>query len=421
MNYPTQTTTDWMTTLHRLGPDFAERAAANDRSGRFVFENYEQLKEHRFFSAMIPETLGGGGLAHSDMCRLIHDLAGYCPSTALAFSMHQHLIAAAVWKYQQQGVGAEMLQKVSENQWVLVSTGARDWLQSNGEMTKTKGGYRVTAKKYFASQSVAGDLAITSAPFQGENGDWKVLHFSVPLNAEGVSVLDDWDVLGMRATGSQALVFDQVFVPEDAVALERPREGFHPIWSVVLTVALPLILSAYVGIAEQAAKIALQKGKKDPHRRDHLPYLIGKLHNARLSARAQWQMMYTLTNELDFQPEEATAIDMLSYKTNVAEAAIQTVTLATEAAGGQSFYRKAALERLFRDVQAARFHPLPQWEQFGFTGKRLLDRLNSYPIFMKTHAIRQYCFFPYAFLSVGSGKPCHFRLPNQAHFRTGCG
>ncbi|MBK8192218.1 MAG: acyl-CoA/acyl-ACP dehydrogenase [Lewinellaceae bacterium] len=63
---------------------------------------------------------------------------------------------------------------------------------------------------------------------------------------------------------------------------------------------------------------------------------------------------------------------MLSFKTNVAEACIQTVSEAMEAIGGQSFYRKNELERLFRDVQAAPFHPLPKWEQYVFTGERLL-------------------------------------------------
>lgn len=63
---------------------------------------------------------------------------------------------------------------------------------------------------------------------------------------------------------------------------------------------------------------------------------------------------------------------MLSLKTNVANACIQVVQEAMEAIGGQSFYRKNRLERLFRDVQAAQFHPLPAWDQFAFTGERLL-------------------------------------------------
>jgi len=287
--------------------------------------------------------------------------------------MHQHLIAAAVWKNKHKGLGGEMLQKVADQQLVLVSTGARDWLQSNGSMEKVDGGYLFSATKHFASQSVAGEVAVTSAPFDNKKGKERVLHFSVPLQAEGVSLLDNWDVMGMRATGSESIVFDQVFVPDSAIALERPRHGFPPVWNVVLTVAMPLIMSAYLGIADKAKDMAIAAGKKNQRKQEHLPHIIGKMNNTLLSAEAQWRAMYALTNNFDFQPDEAITLKILSYKTNVAEATIQTVDQAMDAIGGQSFYRKKELERLFRDIQAAKFHPLPKWEQYAFTGNWLLE------------------------------------------------
>ena len=147
------TKTSWEQLTHDLGKSFAERAAQHDMDGSFVFENYKELKTHKYFSALIPQELGGDGISHAEMCNIIRILAHYCGSTALAFSMHQHLISAAVWKYKQNGASAPMLQKVVEQQLVLVSTGARDWLESNGEMIKTEGGYLLSGKKHFASQS----------------------------------------------------------------------------------------------------------------------------------------------------------------------------------------------------------------------------------------------------------------------------
>ncbi len=362
----------WTDLIHELGEHFAQRAEKKDRNGNFVFENYIDLKEHRFFSAMVPSELGGGGLSHIQMCELIRTMGNYCGSTALAFSMHQHLIAANVWKYQHKGESKEILQKVADQQLVLVSTGARDWLQSNGEMKRTEGGYLFNAKKHFASQSVAGDLAVTSGPFKGEHGEEWVLHFTVSLNAQGVSLLDNWDVMGMRATGSQSIVFEDVFIPDSAIALRRPREGFPPVWHVVLTVALPLIMAAYVGVAERARDIAIRHSRKKEDAPAHLSSVVGRMNNEWLSAQAQWTMMYSLTNNFEFQPDKAITLKMLSYKTNVAEACISTVRHALEAVGGRSFYRAMELERLFRDIQAAPFHPLPRWEQYGFTGAWLV-------------------------------------------------
>lgn len=364
--------TDWMKHTRDLSQIFASRAEHHDLEGRFVFENYEDLKTHRYFSAGIPEELGGEGLDHAEICDMIRIMAHACGSTALAFSMHQHLIAASVWKYKHKGEGAAMLQKVANDQLVLISTGARDWLESNGEMKETEGGFLLSARKHFASQSIAGDVAVTSARYQHPEEGWQVLHFSVPMKSKGVSVLDDWDVMGMRATGSQTIVFDQVFVPETAIVLARPGSGFHPVWDLVITVAMPLIMSAYVGIAEAAMEIALSIGKKYYRNQRHLPYIVGKMNNTLMSARTQWKAMVKLTDNHRFKPAESITLDMLSLKTNVANACIQTVQEAMETIGGQSFYRKNTLERLFRDVQGANFHPLPMWDQYAFTGERIL-------------------------------------------------
>lgn len=357
---------------HELGVKFAERAADHDMAGDFVIENYEDLKRHRLMSAMIPTELGGMGMSHSQVGEMLRVIAHYCGSTSLAFAMHQHLISASVWKYKHQGVGAKSLRKIADQQLVLISTGARDWLESNGEMEKTDGGYIVSATKHFASQSVYGDIAVTSAPFQNEDGEWKVLHFPVSMKAEGVSVLDDWDVMGMRSTGSQSIRFERVFVPEASIALERTRGVFHPVWNLVLSVAMPLISATYVGLAERAFEIACNKGKAYQRNLPHMKYIMGKLHNALISARVQGQEMFRIANDLDFELSHDNSVQVLSLKTNVADQSMETVKLAMEALGGQSFYKHVELERIFRDVQASQFHPLPKWEQYFFTGEKLM-------------------------------------------------
>ncbi len=368
---------NWTELTEKLGKEFEERAIEHDLSGKFVFENYERLKEYNFFSAAIPKKFGGGGLTHSQICQIIRAIAKYCGSTALAFSMHQHLIAAALWKYKQTGKGVALLKAVARNELVLISTGARDWLGSNGKLSKVKGGYLLDAKKHFASQSAAGDVVVTSAPFENAQGERFVLHFSVPMNTTGVSLLENWDVMGMRATGSQTIVFEQVFVPDSAITLERPQDEFHPVWNVVLTVALPLIMAAYVGLADKAFEIAVVKGKKYHRNHNYISILIGRMFNQLLSCRTSWKAMYKLTNDLEFSPNEERTIAMLSHKTNVGEAAKKTVEYAMEAIGGQSFYRSNGLERIFRDVQASPFHPLPKWDQFDFTGERILKSYES--------------------------------------------
>jgi alkylation response protein AidB-like acyl-CoA dehydrogenase len=357
----------WVEVAHSLGEEFAGRAEAHDESDTFVSDNYAALKERRVFSAAIPEELGGGGASYREVSDLLRTLAQYCGSTALALSMHQHLIAATIWKHRRGQGGEAMLKNVAEKQIVLVSTGAGDWLESNGSATKTEGGYLVSAHKHFASQSAVGDMLVTSAPLMDE-----VLHFVVPMNAQGVTVLNDWRALGMRGTGSHTVKLENVFIPDAAIALRRPRGAYHPVWNVVLTVAMPLIMSVYVGIAEKAAGLTIGRIRRKKTAKPHVPNLIGEMNNDLVAAEIQLNDMLRIANNLDFEAVDQNGHDILTRKTNVTNAVIRVVTKAMEIVGGEGFYRGFGLERLFRDVQAARYHPLAESDQVKFSGEYLL-------------------------------------------------
>jgi alkylation response protein AidB-like acyl-CoA dehydrogenase len=374
---------NWLELIHELGRDFEKRAAEHDEDDSFVSENYAALKQHRFFGAMVPEEFGGGGVSHSEMCEILRTLAHYCSSTALAHSMHQHLVAAALWKFKRGQGGEPMLRNVAAKQLVLVSTGANDWLESSGEAVRVEGGYRVTAKKPFASQSSVGDVLVTSAPFNDVANGWQVLHFPVPMKSEGVTVLNDWRALGMRGTGSHSVKLDGLFVPESNVNLRRPRGEFHPVFNVVAAVAMPIVMSVYVGIAQKAAQIAIRAAKAQQRPKPHLAGMIGSMMNELTSAELHLQDMIRITNDLDFEPHNRVGQDILSRKTNTANACIGVVTKAMEIVGGQGFYRNFGLERLFRDVQAAKYHPLPQADQQQSFGDYLLSASNGHA----THAL----------------------------------
>lgn len=358
------------TLLGELGPRFAEGAAERDQDAAFVAEHYEALKARGVFAALVPAELGGGGLTHSRMCGFVRGLARHCGSTALALAMHQHLVAAAVFNHRNGKPGRKLLEKVAAGA-VLVSTGANDWLASNGAVERVPGGYRVSARKPFASGSPKGDVLVTSAPYEDPQEGWQVLHFPLPLSAEGVSLAGDWQTLGMRATGSETVVIDGAFLPEEAVVLRRPRGAYHPAFNVILTVALPLILSAYVGVAESAAEIAVAQVRKrgdDPA----APFLLGELTNLLTTAQLACDGMVAIANDWDFEPTAETANAILIRKTIAANAVIATAEKALEAVGGGGFYRKLGLERLLRDAHGVQFHPLQEKRQHDFTGRLAL-------------------------------------------------
>ena len=87
--------------------------------------------------------------------------------------------------------------------------------------------FRVSARKIFGSGVPQGDLLVTSAPYDDPTDGPTVLHFPVPLKAEGVTVLDTWRTMTMRATGSHDVLLEGVFVPE-ASSPAPPRGSGTP-------------------------------------------------------------------------------------------------------------------------------------------------------------------------------------------------
>jgi alkylation response protein AidB-like acyl-CoA dehydrogenase len=363
--------TDWVAIARELGPGFASRAPAHDANDSFPFDDYRELKEQRVFSAGIPAELGGGGAAYPEVCAMLRELGRHCGATALALSMHTHLVAALVWLYRQGAPVAPLLERIAAEQLVLVTTSASDWLDSNGAAERVDGGYRVTARKHFASGSPAGDLLITTALHDDPTQGPTVLHFSVPMKASGLTVLDNWRTMGMRASGSNDIVLDGVFVPDSAVSSRRPKGAWVPFLNVVAAVALPSIMSVYLGIAEAARDLAL--GQVAKKRNDaNVWYLVGEMENALVTGQMTVQSIVDLCGDYTFVPEMATTNAFMIRKTIAAQSLMTAVEQALEVTGGGGIFRSMGLERLVRDIHAAQFHPLQAKPQHRFTGRLAL-------------------------------------------------
>jgi len=361
---------DWLGRANRIADKIAEAAAQHDADESFVSEGYRLLKQEGFFKALIPAELGGGGADYAEVCSSIRRIGMSCGATALAFSMHSHLVAAAAWRWRHQNAPTDgFLKRVAAEDLILVSSGGSDWLKSAGMATKTDGGYLINARKIFSSGCPMGDLLVTSAVYEDPDEGPTVLHFAVPLKAAGVQILDTWHVLGMRGSGSHDIELKDAFVPEAAISGRRPQGQWHMLFHVISTIAFPLMFSAYLGVAEGARSKALEIARKKPDD-GNLAYLVGDMENAFAAATMALEQM--VQNAETAAPGPETTNRTVIGRTLAGQAAIRTVERAMEVAGGASFYRRVGLERALRDVQGARFHPLQEKAQLRYTGRLAL-------------------------------------------------
>jgi acyl-CoA dehydrogenase len=130
-------------------------------------------------------------------------------------------------------------------------------------------------------------------------------------------------------------------------------------------VAMPLIFSVYLGIAEAArdAAIAVAKTRQlGSSAIEQIGAIEGHLNTARLALE---DMLAAATTAPDLHSTKRIMMD----RTLAGSAAIATVEAALEFVGGNAYIRPHPLERMFRDVQAARFHPIGPAQQRMLAGR----------------------------------------------------
>jgi len=352
-----------------LGKIFAQRASETTDEDRFVADNFAMLKSSGLVEAGVPRELGGGGADVDELAAMLRTLAYHCGSTALAFSMHTHQVAIPAWRWRHQAPAKAavepLLKRIVGERILLLSSGGSDWIAGSGKADRVEGGYRINARKVFTSGAPTGDILMTGAVLESPGEPPMVLHFGIPMHSPHVKVLDTWRTLGMRGTGSHDVLIEGHVVPDAAVAVKRKSGEWHPLFHIIATIAFPLIYSVYLGVAEGARDIAVELAKrKKPGR--HTIDLAGRMETELAGARLAVQSMLAAVR---LNAPSATTINQVMIGRQLAERhAIAAVAYAMEMAGGAGFYRSAGLERRFRDIQAARYHPLQAGPQAEYAG-----------------------------------------------------
>jgi alkylation response protein AidB-like acyl-CoA dehydrogenase len=356
-----------------LGKVFAQRAAECTDEDRFVADNFALLKSSGLVEAGVPRELGGAGADVDELAAMLRTLAYHCGSTALAFSMHTHQVAIPAWRWKHQAPAKAavepLLKRIAGERILLLSSGGSDWIAGSGKAEKVEGGYRINARKIFTSGAPMGDLLMTGAVHETDGEPPMVLHFGIPMNSPHVKVLDTWRTLGMRGTGSHDVLIEGHVVPDAAVAVKRKSGEWHPLFHIISTIAFPLVYSVYLGVAESARDIAVELAKrKKPGR--HTIDLAGRMETELAGARLAVESMLAAVR---LNAPSATTVNQVMIGRQLAQRhAMAAVEYAMEMAGGVGFYRSAGLERRFRDIQAARYHPLQAGPQAEYAGAMAL-------------------------------------------------
>ena len=348
--------------LDEITATLAASANRYDRSGAFPFENFELLQRHGLLALTVPRSLGGSEADLPTALRVIRAVAKGEPSTALIMVMqylqHFRLQQNANWP---QALRRQVALDAVENGALInafrvepeLGTPARGGLPAT-TARRTAEGWRLSGRKIYSTGSHGLTWYVVWA--RSDDADPLVGGYLVHRDTPGIRIIDDWDHLGMRATCSHEVVFDDVLIPlEHAVSVSpwsAPRAEFDGESLLWMSVLLPAIYDAVaqaardwlVGFLEQrkpsnlgAPLSSLQRFQEIVGRIDTLLFANRTL----LDSAAAGQV----------QAQHAGQIKQL-----VSSNAIRAVELAIEAAGNPGLSRKHPLERHFRDVLCSRIH-----------------------------------------------------------------
>jgi alkylation response protein AidB-like acyl-CoA dehydrogenase len=173
----------------------------------------------------------------------------------------------------------------------------------------------------------------------------------------------------MRGTGSHDVLIDGYVLPDAAIAGRRVAGEWHPLFHIIATIAFPLVYAVYLGVAESARDTVIAIAKRKPTNQ-HTVQLVGRMDTELAGARLAHESMLAAVRRNE--PSAESVNQVMIGKQLVTRHALAAVELALEVAGGAGFYRSDGLERKFRDIQAARYHPLQSGPQAQYAGSMAL-------------------------------------------------
>jgi alkylation response protein AidB-like acyl-CoA dehydrogenase len=368
----------------------APRAARWDRDAVFPTENYRDMAANGLLGICIPREEGGLGAGFRAYCLAAAEMGRYCGATALTWNMH---VCSTLWtgaltedldmdaatralhrrrrRLHYDRIlrdGAVYSQPFSEGGAAAAGAAA-----FGTTARRVPGGFVVNGRKIFASLAGHADFyGILCTELHGEERPSRrdTLYLAVPRDAPGVAVTGDWDPLGMRGTVSRTLVFQEVFVEEDAALMP---EGLYyqaaTRWPHMFLTLSP----TYMGLAQAAFDFTLRYLRGE---QPGTPPVKRRMYPTKQIAVAEMRVMLDQTKALWFQaiteagpdPSKEQVLRALAAQHTVMENAAALAARAVRTCGGQAMLKSLPLERIFRDARCGAL-------MLPWTAELCLDRI----------------------------------------------
>ena len=326
-----------------------------DEAQHFPVDLFREMGQLGFMGVLVPETYGGAGLGYQEYITIIDEIAQVCGSIGLSVAAHNSLCTGHILQFGTEEQKQKWLPKLATAEWIgawgLTETGTGSDAGGMDTTAVLDGDYWVlNGSKNWITHAISSEIAVVMAR-TGEKGDSHGMSaFVVEKGTPGFSAGNKENKLGMRASETAALYFDNCRIPKENI-LGQKGEGFIQAMKI-LDGGRISIAALSIGIAKGAKNAAVayaderqQFGKKIRQFQGvsfKLAEMVTKIYGAELMTRhaaALKEEGKPMTQESAMAKLYASEIS-----TEVANEAVQVF-------GGYGYTKDYPVEKFYRDCK----------------------------------------------------------------------
>ena len=340
--------------------EFAEKevkplAAEIDQTERFPTETVEKLKKYGFLGIPFPREVGGQGCDTLTYVLCIEELSKVCATTGVIVSAHTSLGTDPIKKFGTPEQQEKYLKKLASGEYLgafaLTEPGAGT--DASGQQTKAVlvgDHYVLNGSKIFITNGGQADTYIVFAMTDKSLGTKGISAFIVEKGFPGFSIGKKEDKLGIRASSTTELIFENCIVPKENL-LGAEGKGF--------SIAMQTLDGGRIGIAAQALGIAagaLDEAKKYVNERKQFGRPIAKFQNtqfvfADLATKVEAARLLVYKAAMAKDTQKRYSVEAAMAKLFAAETAMEVTTKVVQMFGGYGYTRDYPVERMMRDAK----------------------------------------------------------------------
>jgi alkylation response protein AidB-like acyl-CoA dehydrogenase len=324
-----------------------------DEAQTFPIEVFKKLGQLGFMGCVIPEEYGGSGLSYFEYVTVVSEIGKVCGSIALSVAAHNSLCTNHIYKFGNEEQRKKWLPKLASGEWI----GAWGLTEANtgsdsGNMacvaTKDADGWIINGTKNWITHGKSGDIAVVLCRTGEARTKNNITAFAIERGTPGFSAGKKENKLGMRASETTELIFDNCKISDDC-RLGEIGDGFKQAMKILdggrISIAA-LSLGIAKGAYEASVKYAKERQQFDQPI-SNFQAIQWKLADMATKIAASEVLIYQAC-DLIMRGEKLTKESAMA-KYYASEACVAISTDAVQIFGGYGYTKDFPVEKFYRD------------------------------------------------------------------------